>query len=281
MPMPKQSTERSYYPSGALRGECVVANGQPIGVTRLWHENGVLSWECPHDDNGREHGLVRQWNAEGKLLGEYRMDHGTGLERHWHENGQLERECQSIHGRLCGRFRCWLEDGELVSESYYIFDRQVSKKKYSEACTQDPNLPRYEDSEEVERRTPPSTTPGRREFHVSDYKRVEYQRFVAELRAQGVQAEARAWLSSSEDRYLGEMTPRESIEVVEAGYRAGARRITAINVERDTTNCLLVEVPARGKGRAGVFEWSAELAKISGFDPDDDWGQGELFIFLS
>ena len=32
--------------------------------------------------------------------------------------------------------------------------------------------------------------------------------------------------------------------------------------------------------RQRVFKWSNKQAQSSGFDPDPDWGQKELFVFL-
>jgi MORN repeat protein len=270
-------TERYYYPNGQLRGECSLENGKLVGTTRKWHDNSVLSWESPFSE-GLQHGVIRQWNREGKLLGEYRMDHGTGISKSWYANGQLENEAASVHGRLHGRFRCWLEDGELISETYHILDKQVSKKKYDEACKSDPSLPRYEDNKSKPKL---SSAKHQRKTLVSDEIREQHNKFIAEFRAQPNQAEARQWLSVNGNRNLGEMTPEESLQVIEDGYKAGAIRITAVDIQDETTNCLLVDLPSKGLKRERVFEWNNELAQESGFDPDDDWGQEELFVFFS
>ncbi len=33
--------------------------------------------------NGVEHGIARQWNEAGRLIGWYRMHHGTGIDLWW------------------------------------------------------------------------------------------------------------------------------------------------------------------------------------------------------
>jgi hypothetical protein len=272
--------QRSYYENGLLRGECSVNEGKSVGTTRLWHENGVLSWECPFD-NGLENGLVRQWNRDGNILGEYRMYQGTGFSKHWYENGQLERESYSIGGKLCGRFRCWMEDGNIVSTTYYIMDKAVSKRKYEKACLNDPTLPRYEDGRPKPKCRLPSTKYRKRKISVSEEERDKHNKIIADFRGKSNQAEARQWLANNENRNVGEMTPDAAREVIEGGYKAGAIRITAVDIQGDTTDCLIVELPQKGNQRKEVFEWNNELALSSGFDPDDDWGQSELFVYFS
>jgi hypothetical protein len=77
------------------------------------------------------------------------------------------------------------------------------------------------------------------------------------------------------------MTPEDSVEFVKEGYKAGAKKIIAVEIEGETTNCLIVELPPDGPERERVFEWNSEQAQMSGFDPYDDWGQNELFVYFS
>src|SRR5580704_5095519 len=115
--MPNIKVEQSHYPDGKLRWEGSFENDKLAGPNRHWHENGVMSEECLFEA-GLQHGVARQWNKEGRLLGEFRMDHGTGIEKSWYENGQLERESSSVNGKLCGRLRCWFEDGDLMGSEF-------------------------------------------------------------------------------------------------------------------------------------------------------------------
>lgn len=272
--------EKSYYPNGNLRGECSADNGKAVGTTRLWHENGTLAWECPFD-SGLQHGLVRQWNRNGELLGEYHMDRGTGLEKQWYESGQLERESFSIAGKLCGRFRAWEEDGLLESEEYYVMGKQVSKKKYDEACKTDPTLPRYEDDELESEPAEASVKYKKRETPVSELERNKHDEFINKFLRQPNRGEARQWLAEDKNRNIGEMTPEESREFIEKGYKAGAIKILAVEIVEDTANCLIVYLPAAGTKRKKVFEWNGQSAQEHGFDPNEDWGQNELFAYFS
>ena len=273
--------ERYFYPNGQASWEASFKDGKPIGVIKKWHDNGILSWECPLDDEGLEHGTIKQYNREGKLLGKYCMDHGTGFERSWFENGQLQRESSSIRGKLCGRFRCWLDDGEFVSDTYYIMEKKVSKKKYLEACKTDPTLPRYEDDNSKTEPAEAASKYKKRETPMPEQERHQHEAFIKKFLKQPNRGEARQWLAGDENRNIGEMTPEESREFVEEGYKAGATKILTVEIEGDTTNCLIVYLPPAGPKREKVFEWNSESAQKCGFDPYDDWGQNELFAYFS
>ncbi|HXB57929.1 MAG TPA: hypothetical protein VNU95_00080 [Candidatus Acidoferrales bacterium] len=278
--MAEIKVERSYYPNGQLQWEGSFRNEKLTGLVKHWHDNGILSKECPYDE-GLEHGICKQWDKSGNLLGEYHMDRGTGTEKSWYENGQLERESDSVSGKLTGRFRCWMENGELISVTYYIGDKSVSKKKYLEACKSDSALPRYDDLEEKPKLKLPSTKYRQRETTVSEEERKQHDELIAKFRTQHNRGEARQWLAGDENRNIGEMTSEESFETIEDGYKAGAVKISAVDIKEESTNCLIVELPLKGIKRKKVFEWNNELAQSSGFDPDEDWGQNELFVFFS
>jgi hypothetical protein len=281
MDTPKIKMEREYYPNGQLAWESSFKDGKQVGLVKKWHENGAPKWECPLDDNGLMHGIVKQWNKEGMLLGQYHTNHGTGVEKSWYENGQLERASFSIGGKLCGRFQCWYENGELVSETYYIMDKQVSKKKYIEACKTDLTLPRYRDDDLEPGLTETLQKYKKRETPVFESERQQHTDFINKLLKQPNRGEARQWLAGDDNRNIGEMTPEESREFIDEGYKAGATKILAVEIEEDTTNCLIVYLPSNGAKRKRVFEWNGESAQKSGFDPYEDWGQSELFAYFS
>jgi antitoxin component YwqK of YwqJK toxin-antitoxin module len=273
--------EKSYHPNGKLEWQATTKNGKPIGVVRHWYENGVLERECPCDDEGLEHGLVKDWNKEGKLLGESNMDHGTGIRRSWFSNDQLESEIYYVRGKCCGRSRMWWEDGGLMSVNYYVKGRKVSKKKYDEACETDLTLPRYKDDDLESEPTMMSPKYKKRETPVSELERQQHNDFINKFLKQPNRGEARQWLAGDENRNIGEMAPEESREYVEEGYKAGATKILAVEIEGDTTNCLIVYLPSNGAKRKRVFEWNGESAQKSSFDPYEDWGQNELFAYFS
>ena len=73
-----------YYRNGQLREEVPLRKGRRHGTVRTWHKNGVLASEEPYRA-GLLHGVCRQWDETGKLLGKYRLIHGTGIQRAWHD----------------------------------------------------------------------------------------------------------------------------------------------------------------------------------------------------
>jgi hypothetical protein len=279
--MANTKVEQSHYPNGQLQWEGSFENGKLVGSNRKWHDNGVMSQDCVYVD-GLEHGVSRQWNREGRLLGEYNMHHGTGIAKSWFQNGQMESEVSYVRGKLCGIFRCWYEDGEVVSTEYYIMGKKVSKRKYDEACKSDPSLPRYDDNDQNPKLKLPSAKYRQRKTPVvTDEDRKEHADFMASFCSKPNQAEAREWLAGNQTRNVGEMTPEASREVIEEGYQAGAAKIIAVDIQGESTNCLIVELPPTGTKRKRVFVWNNQLARESGFDADDDWGQNELFVYFS
>lgn len=278
--MENAKVERTFFPNGQLEWEATVKDGKPIGIVRHWYENGMPKRECPYDDDGLEHGVVKDWNKEGKLLGESEWHHGTGLSKNWFENGQLRSEHSYICGKRCGRSCIWWEDGGLMSTTYYIGDRKVSKKKYDEACKSDPTLPRYEDDDSKSEEPQITGTYQKREKPASEWDRQKHDEFIKKFLRKPNRGEARQWLKGDGGRFIGELTHEDSVEFVEEGYKAGATKIIAVEIEDETTNCLIVYLPTAGPKRGQVFKWNSEFAQRSGWDPYDDWGQNEFFVFF-
>lgn len=117
-------------------------NGRVHGINCSWHPNGVLASEVPFD-SGIQHGTAKFWDQEGHFLGEYSMDHGTGVFKRWYPNGVLAHETTTVKGLPTGLQKCWDESGDFVVEAYWIRGKKVSRKKYFEASKTDPELPQY------------------------------------------------------------------------------------------------------------------------------------------
>jgi hypothetical protein len=98
----KKSVEKAFHRNGQLREIVPLRNGRRHGVVRVWHKNGVLATEERYQ-NGLLHGVCRQWSEDGRLLGKYRMVHGTGVQRTWHENGRLQLEFSTVNGDFCAK----------------------------------------------------------------------------------------------------------------------------------------------------------------------------------
>jgi len=278
--------ERQWHPNGQLASESNWLHDMPNGVNRNWHSNGVLAMEAPVK-SGCTEGTVKQWDDKGNLLGSFEMRDGTGIQRIWYPNGPLKVEMSVVNGQFCGRQRTYFEDGEFCAEAYWLKGRQVSKKKYLEACAKDTALPRYEDDGVKPTWKLPSTKYRRRKKLPSEAERKKHDAAIAKIRAKPNQVEARQWLSTCPAgaiRTLGEMDGEGTRETVEDGYGAGAQKIIVVGIQADdigeTSDQMIVELPANGPKRRRVFEWANELALQSGFDPQEDWGQEILFIFF-
>ena len=94
---------------------------------------------------GLRHGVCKQWNEKGKLLGSYEMNMGTGVSKRWHSNGNLKFEANLVNEIFNGRVRLWLESGKLDKETFHVNNREVSKKEYEKARAANPALPEYKD----------------------------------------------------------------------------------------------------------------------------------------
>jgi hypothetical protein len=158
-------------------------NGRRHGVVRVWHKNGVLANEERYQ-NGLLHGVCRQWSEAGRLLGKYRMVHGTGVQRTWHENGRLQLEFSTVRGDFSGRYRLWLHDGALMSEDIYLARQTVTAEEYRAARTKDKSLPKLTGKAG---KPLPNTVATEKHIH---------QVFVRSLLAQKNRAEVRKWLKS-------------------------------------------------------------------------------------
>lgn len=126
--------------------------------------------------NGLEHGVARQWSADGRLIGTYRMKNGTGVDLWWQEgltrarrpylaevhfmrkghrhgfewwlNEDQRSVYQERHWSLDdahGVEREWNEKGTLCPgfPKFYVRGRRVTRKAYERERVDDPSLPPY------------------------------------------------------------------------------------------------------------------------------------------
>jgi hypothetical protein len=165
---------RLFDAEGELIFDCGLRNDRPHGVAyRLDVPRQVLS-ATPYR-NGLEHGLARQWSADGeRLIGSYRMRHGTGVDLWWQEtftdpprpylaevrfvlDGQLHgfewwlnEDQRSVYeerhwrnGKLHGIEREWTPPGRLRGgfPRFYVNGELVTKRAYERARARDASLP--------------------------------------------------------------------------------------------------------------------------------------------
>lgn len=267
--------ERRFFQNGIVSSEVTYIGEHIQGVTRKWHDNGVLKSEVPMLES-RRHGVVREWNSRGELLGECEFAHGTGTHRSWYENGRIKSEGSMRDGIPCGRLRSWDEDGELLVEQFIVSGKRVSAKKYLEACSKDPSLPRYEDDGarpvlELETPSPPKPPAP---LSLADYPDAQ---------------EAVAWLQASTDdapRNIGECPPgEESLKVLREFYDQGAVKVLVVDILLDddgsqNSGHLIIELPEDPKDRKDALTLINEHHLECGFDPEADVGQRFSLVAL-
>jgi hypothetical protein len=264
---------------GQLQEKLTVRNGRKHGIARTWHRNGVLASKERFRD-GLLHCICRQWDESDRLLGEFEMNHGTGIQHEWHDNGQLKLEVSTVHGRFCGRNRIWLRDGTLISERFYLHGEEVTPAMYGKATAQDASLPRCT---EPPASLPKTTIVTRRHIH---------EVFVASLLDKPNRQEARAWLSNKDgrkgNRLMGRFrSPRAALEFVEKFYETGAVEVIVPGIYCDKkgnefADALLILLPKAKAARMKIRKVCAALRarSLGSFQPEADIGESHLYVLM-
>lgn len=273
---------RDYHRNGQLRQEAPLRNGVRHGVVRHWHRNGVLASEEPYC-NGLAHGVCRVWNERGKLLGKYRITHGTGTHRDWHDNGRLQMEFSTVDGQFCGRSRMWLRDGTLISDRIVLFDRDATVAQYRKAAVTDKHLLKL--GGRIAKVPRPTRASRLHRFQV----------FVSGLLEKPC-CEARKWLAAEDGtrRHFGRFRPARNPLASSAGrfvselYQAGALEVIVADLYRDKagnqfTDSILVKLPRNKSPRTAIRKAASRLSarRLGAMQPDQDIGESHLFLSSS
>ncbi len=275
----KKTIQVSRFRNGQVRERIPLIDGLRHGVVLAWHRNGITASEESYV-NGRLHGVCRQWDEAGKLLGEFTMDHGTGVQREWHDNGRIKLEVSTVAGTFCGQNRIWLWDGTLLSERYFLSGRPVTRTQYIRAAAKDLTLPQPGDSAATPRRPSQAT-----ERHVHEV-------FVGGLLENSSPVEARTWLSGAAKSRSGPslgrfLSAKAALALVISLYEAGALEVTVPGIYRDKkgkdyADWLLVRLP-RSKAIRGRIRKVCRILKeryLGAFLPETDWGETHLVLAL-
>jgi len=281
------ATNRYYYDDGTLRYEGERLDGVlPHGVHRQWHPNGALAMETPYD-HGIIDGTVKQWDEDGKLIVQCNITKGTGVLRQWHPAVGGFGEISFVDGKMTGRQRVCFKDGIWGGDEYWLENRKVSKKRYLEACQQNPSLPRYEDEQPSKRKRSPKKRVA--EVETSSVLTAQELDDLPLGLLQGTRVkEALSWLEETREpsRSLGEATDQdESIRLVKKLYDLGASQVYAVEIdgeptEDQNTGRIVVELPQDQKKRDKLLKFCGKLARKLGFDPDPDVGQRYALLML-
>lgn len=166
---------RDFDDNGDLEVDCGMRRSKRHGTEYRLDIPGKLLSAIPYR-NGLEHGLARQWSDDGRLIGSYRMRHGTGVDLWWQETWTKPRRVYlaEVHFMLKGwrhGFEWWLNedeasvyqerhwmDGELHGierewhnsgklrpgfPRFHVRGRRVTRRAYERRCSDDPSLPTY------------------------------------------------------------------------------------------------------------------------------------------
>jgi hypothetical protein len=271
--------QKDFHRNGQLRAMTPLQKGQRHGICRTWHKNGVLASHEPYH-NGFLHGICRQWNEAGRLLGKYKMVHGTGIQRSWHENRRLQMELSTVRGEFTGYSRIWLWDGTLLSEHLNLRGQSVSVAEYRSAAAKDKTLPKLRGCSS--KRLPDSPVREKYIFRV----------FASSMLARSNRSEARKWLRKKTGdhtkRSLGRFKrEREAERFVTSLYEAGAVTVILPDVYCSQAgdqfaDCLLVRLPKSMARRKAIRQICARLQrrKLGAMQPDEHIGESHLYIYL-
>jgi hypothetical protein len=269
--MSKPKIKRAFYRNGLLREEISFLGRKLHGPYRTWHPNGKPAFEGCYE-HGRSHGTCRQWNDRGRLLGSFRMEHGTGIRRDWFENGQIKFETPMLNGLFTGRMRSWLRDGSLAFESYAIGNRDVSPAKYLAASRKHPEYPRY---------------PARkiRLRGEDELDKREFELHVEWLLSKRNRCEAREWLKAgARQRSLGLLNVTQARQLVANLYESKAQTIVVANIysgksDKQFSDALLIKMPAAARERRRIRQLLVKFPKKlrAAILPESDDGSEYVF----
>lgn len=164
---------RIFNSEGTLVIETPMRDGRKHGRELTWDDDGKLELVEPYYD-GKIHGTAKQYDRRGRVIGTYKMVHGTGYdvwrnqfpdgpvhvsEIHSNRDGSLhgfvwwlEPDQKSVHdekhwhkGQLHGIDREWNFAGKLRRgfPKYWVHDQAVTKRQYLAAARKDPTLPSF------------------------------------------------------------------------------------------------------------------------------------------
>jgi len=248
----RTTIQKFFYRNGQLREVLPLRNGQRHGIDRVWHKVGRPASEEFYA-NGLLHGLCRQWSESGRLLGKYKMVHGTGIQRAWHDNGRRQMEISTLRGEFCGRSRSWLSDGTLLSDNIYLRGSVVRADDYRAAAAKYKALPKL--GRVMAKAVKPVT-----EEHI-------HRAFVTAMLAKPNRFEALAWLQGKPKRNIARSLgrfkrERDASNFVIKLYDAGAVEVIAPDVYSNEegvqfADSLLVRLPRTPAKRKAIAKKAA------------------------
>jgi hypothetical protein len=178
--------QRVYHLKGTLVLETPIKDGLKHGREFTWDEDGKLLLIEPYV-KGKIHGRAEQYGKDDKVIGTYRLNHGTGFDiwrqededqtvfiseihhlqdgiphgYEWHfasSEQNLWHERHWYMGKTHGIERVWNSKGRLHRgyPRFYILDQAVSRPKYLKLALTDKTLPAFRENDNQPHRNFPS-----------------------------------------------------------------------------------------------------------------------------
>jgi hypothetical protein len=178
--------QRVYNHDSIMIMETPLKNGLKHGREITWGFSRELLSIEPYV-NGKIHGTTKQYGRNGKVIGTYKMVHGTGFDVWRQECGDNQVFVSEIHtlkdgfpngyewwfasskgdlfherhwqmGKLHGIERMWNSKGRLKRgyPKYFITGQKVSKQKYVRMAVTDETLPNFRGEDNLPYRSFPS-----------------------------------------------------------------------------------------------------------------------------
>lgn len=101
------------FPDGSTEISGLYKDGVLDGTWQRRHANGALA-EAGTYVAGQKHGTWKQLDPSGKVLGQYDLSAGTGIERRWLDDGTLYSEIAMKRGVPHGPAKYFERDGSLL-----------------------------------------------------------------------------------------------------------------------------------------------------------------------
>jgi hypothetical protein len=165
---------RYYNADGVLINETPMKDGKKHGHELTWDDDGTLLSVEPYWD-GKCHGTAKQYGRDGRVIGTYKMVHGTGYDlwrnMSFHGPSYYVCEIHSVRNGLLHGFVWWLNDDEKSVwdekhwyegkshginrewnfagklrrgyPKYWVRDEAVTKRQYVAAARKDATLPPF------------------------------------------------------------------------------------------------------------------------------------------
>lgn len=121
-----KGTLREYYPTGGIKREGTLQDGELQGKVTQYYDDGKILSEGNYI-KGKKTGLQKYYFQSGKVQAEYETadDNLTGMYREYHSNGNPAAEGRYENNLKQGLWKEYDESGKLIRQAKYKNDVEV------------------------------------------------------------------------------------------------------------------------------------------------------------